>query len=570
MIKKTFIFALAITLLVPCTRLSAQTGDRQRTIEELFGTELELYFMFQLHDPSELPAMASVLSVDNLKGETVFAYANRKEFSRFLDFGMDYIILPHPGDYAGELNMKSDIDIREIDEWDFYPTYEGYLDMMEQFADSYPQICKVFSIGTSVLGRELLIAKISDNVEMVENEPRFLFTSSIHGDETTGYVLMLRLIDYLLSNYGSSDRITNMVDGIEIWINPLANPDGTYFGGNNSVNGARRFNAMGVDLNRNYPDPADGPHPDGNAWQVETIAFMDIAEEFHIVSSANFHGGEEVLNYPWDTWSRLHADDDWWVYVCREWADTVHLYCPSSYLNGFDDGITNGYAWYRITGGRQDYMNYFQQSREFTMEISDTKLLPPSQLPNHWEWNYRSMLNYIEQSTFGIRGTVKDSITNWPVRAEIKILSHEQDSSWAYSHTPLGNYYRMIDEGTYSVSYTAGGYFPKIISNVQVTRREAVELNVKLLPAGVGGIENNKVSDALTVYPNPVTGGNCHIRSEIPVSTCSVRSMSGDELLKVRIYAREALLDLSALPAGTYFLEFRTPQGAGVKKIALQ
>lgn len=525
--------------------------------------------MFITENRNLLPSLSGIISLDGIKGNTVFAYANKAEFTRFLEFGLDYAILPHPGDFEGDLNMKEKVNLREVTEWDFYPTYEGYIDMMNQFESDYPGLCKVFSIGTSVQGRELLMAKISDNVNLNENEPRFLYTSSIHGDETTAYVLMLRLIDYLLSNYGSNDRITGMVNGIEIWINPLANPDGTYAGGNSTVNGARRYNANWVDLNRNYPDPADGPHPDGNAWQPETLHFMAMAEDHHFVSSANFHGGAEVCNYPWDTWSRLTADDDWWVYVCREYADTAHLYAPSNYLNEFDDGITNGYAWYRITGGRQDYMNYFQQCREFTMEISDTKLLPPTQLPAHWEYNYRSMLNYMEQCSFGIRGTVKDSITNWPIVAEVRLFGHEADSSWVYSTLPSGNYHRLADEGTYTVSYTAGGYSTKVFGNVQVSHKNATVMDVKLLPSGVGGIENNTISKAIRVYPNPVTGGSCKLISEITVNTCSIYSSSGEKVMTIRIYDREARLDLSALKAGIYLMRFDTPQGPGARKIMI-
>ncbi|MCK4407849.1 MAG: T9SS type A sorting domain-containing protein, partial [Bacteroidales bacterium] len=306
--------------------------------------------------------------------------------------------------------------------------------------------------------------------------------STMHGDETAGYVLMLRLIDYLLSNYGSNDRITDMVDNIEIWINPLANPDGTYAGGNNTVYGATRTNANGVDLNRNYPDPEDGPHPDGNPWQPETIAFMDLAEDHDFVLSCNIHSGIEVCNYPWDTWYPRHADDDWWIFVCREYADSAQFYSPYGYMTALNNGITNGYDWYTIAGGRQDYMTYFHQCREFTLELSDIKILPANQLPAFWDYNYRSFLNYIEQINYGIRGIITDSITGDPIEAEVYIDGHDIDSSWVYSSLPIGNYYRPIYAGTYEITYSAQGYFPKTKSNVIAFNRNTTYVHIQLAP----------------------------------------------------------------------------------------
>ncbi len=99
--------------------------------------------------------------------------------------------------------------------------------------------------------------------------------------------IALRLIDYLLNNYTSDAQVTEMVNNLDIYINPNANPDGTYAGGNGSVGGATRYNANGIDLNRNYPDPEDGDHPDGNAWQIETIHFMQFAEDYNFVLSSN-------------------------------------------------------------------------------------------------------------------------------------------------------------------------------------------------------------------------------------------------------------------------------------------
>jgi hypothetical protein len=548
----------------------SQTDVKEDILNKLYNNEGEQYFSFQAGSRETIQELGRIISIDKVeKTGKIYAYANKKGFSRFLDFKISYEILPHPGDFNGFLNMRSHVDIRNLEEWDFYPTYEAYVDMMYQFAADYPSLCQVFSIGTTGQGRELLMARISDNIGIKENEPQFLYTSSIHGDETTGYILMLRLIDYLLSNYGSIPRITSLVDNIEICINPLANPDGTYHGGNSSVDGAYRYNANFVDLNRNYPDPEEGQHPDFEEWQIETIHFMAFAENNHIVSSANIHGGEEVCNYPWDTWQKLTADDDWWQYVCHEYADSVHLYSPQDYMSDFDDGITNGWQWYEVAGGRQDYMNYFQQVREFTLEISDVKLLDPALLPALWDYNYRSLLNYMEQCTFGLRGTVKDSVSGWPIKAEVYVVLHEKDSSWVYSTLPNGNYHRLLYAGNYTVKFSAQGYLPKVINNVSVTNRQATVLDIKLVPEGVGGIDNSEISNMIRIYPNPLQSHEIYFGSDITVNQLAIYDVAGKEICQLKIDNSSRTISLPNLNNGLYFLRFSTEKGFGIKKIVI-
>lgn len=449
-------------------------------IDQIFGDRGEVYFKFENPGHKQLIELTRAISIDNVKkSNEVYAYANKKEFINFLGFDIDFEILTAPS-LMHQVKMKDKVNLKEIDDWDFYPTYEAYVEMMYQFETDYPDLCDVFSIGQTIEGREIIFAKISDNISQNEGEAQFLYTGTMHGDETAGYVIFLRLIDYLLSNYGTDPRVDNMVNGLEIWINPLANPDGTFHGGNNTINGAQRYNSNGVDLNRNYPDPEDGPHPDGNEWQVETLLFMQLAEDNHFTMAANTHGGAEVVNYPWDTWPTLAADDAWWQYVSHEFADTAQANSPNGYLDGFNDGITNGYQWYTTSGNRQDYMNYFHQCREVTLEISDTKLIPESQLEAHWDYTYRSFLNYLEQVMFGVSGTITDADSGEPVYAEVFIDGHDMDSSWVYSQEDFGTYYRLLMEGTFDITFTAYGYFPQTIENVVVVNRELTQLDVQL------------------------------------------------------------------------------------------
>ncbi|MBN1339199.1 MAG: PKD domain-containing protein [Bacteroidales bacterium] len=445
------------------------------------GDTREVYLSVEIQSGKDVDILSKVVSVDNVKENIAFVYAGREQFEVFLTLGYSWNLLVHPGkNHVPEMREK--VEIKGLQAWDFYPSYPAYLDIMEQFAMDHPDLCQVFSIGQSEEGREIMMARISDNPGTEEGEPQFLYTATMHGDETVGYILSLHLIDHLLSSYGSDPRITAMVNNIDIWINPLANPDGTYAGGNNTVYGATRYNANGIDLNRNFPDPEDGPHPDGNPWQKETLVFMQLAENNHFTASSNMHGGAELCNYPWDTWPILAADNDWWVYVCYEYADTAQHYGPPGYFDDLGTGVTNGYAWYTMNGGRQDYMNYFHQCREFTLEMSETKLPPANQLENFWEYNYRSLLNYMEQSTFGIHGAVTDSLTGLPLKAEIYIEGFDTDSSWVYSNLPHGDYHRLLFGGQYDLTFKAPGYFAKTIENVSVVNRQTTALDVELTP----------------------------------------------------------------------------------------
>ena len=442
----------------------------------LFAKSNEISFKFRVNSKEEINKISGLISIDKIVGNTVFAYANQKELLEFIQLGYSFTELPHQG--SSQKSLMADT-IGEMRDWSSYPTYETYVDMMYQFAVDHPDICSVSSIGQSVEGREIIVAKISDNPGIEEDEPEFFYTGQIHGNELVAFIMLLHLIDYLTENYGSNDRITNIVNNIEIYINPLSNPDGTYAGGNHTVWDATRNNSNSVDLNRNFPDPEDGPHPDGNDWQPENIIMMDFADEHTFVLSSNLHSGIELLNYPWDTWAQLSADDEWWQDVCHTYADTVHLYAPAGYMDEFDNGVTNGFQWFSMNGGRQDYMNYFQRCREMTLELSDEKLLPESQLEAHWEYNRQSLLLYMEECLYGIRGIITNLAAE-PLPAEITILDHDNNNSEIFTDPDVGDYHRMLFPGTYDIQFNAYGYFPQTVQNIQILDNDIVIQNIQL------------------------------------------------------------------------------------------
>lgn len=495
--------------------IAGNTQEYQKASEYL-DKKGEVYFKCTISNRAVIDTLTKIVSIDNVKGLEVFAYANKIEFSNFLNLRITYTILPHPGDQVINPKMLNYGETKEK-AWDAYPTYESYIAIMQQFAHDYPQLCQIVETGTTVQGRKLLFAKISDNVATDETEPHFMYSSSMHGDETVGYGMLLHLIDYLLSNYGTDSEVTNLVNSLEIWISPLANPDGTYASGNSTVQGATRYNGNSIDLNRNYPNPVLGEHPDGSQWQPETQAMMTLSNAHNFTMSANFHGGAEVLNYPWDSWTstnRLTADDAWWQFVSREYADTVHGHSVSGYMTDENNGITYGGDWYIAYGTRQDYLNYYQHCKEVTIELSNTKLVPPADLPLYWNYNYRSLLQFMHRCTAGIRGIVTDKITGNPIRALIH-MNHDRDNSEVYSSVLLGDFYRPVAAGTYTMTVSRDGYKPATIQGIAVTNGAQVISNVILEPITT----SNKIvlsGTILTQQGTPV-GSNAPVTYDVSV-----------------------------------------------------
>jgi PKD repeat protein len=455
----------------------------------------EFYFEFKCDSPETIVALQEHLSFDHRQGNTYYAYALSDEaFDEFLEYGFKFQPIESYYDQSKALTMAT--TTAQMASWDRYPTHAVYLQMLDDFAANYPNLCRVETIGTSENGVAIKSLVISDNVNTDEDEPEFWWSGTMHGDETTGYVLLLRMADYLLSNYGTDTQVTNLVDEIEIYINPLANPDGTFNGsaGLDDVSGSTRANSNGIDLNRNFPTL----NGDSYTLQDEITCMMDYSNNHDFVMSVNTHGGIELMNYPWDTWQsdeNLHPDTDWWIHVAFTYADQVELDAPSTYFEGpgtmYDGstnttGVTHGADWYYAIGSRQDYMNYYRNCREITLELSDTKTLGTEYLNTYWDYNKQAMLDYTEQVLYGFRGIVSDACTGTPLSdVKVEIVGHDQDNTEVYTSAPVGNYHRPVNEGSWDVTFSKTGYQSQT-HTVSVTNNTSTRLDVQLIPDGVG------------------------------------------------------------------------------------
>ncbi|HZM14004.1 MAG TPA: M14 family zinc carboxypeptidase [Bacteroidales bacterium] len=473
--------------------------------------------------------------------------------SDFISTGISYkIILPE--ETKGFFTASS---VSEAMQWHSYPTWKHYDTIMHKIAQTWPELCLLDTIGFSVRGRAILALKISDNPAADEQEPAVMLSAAIHGDELAGFIMLMRLAEYLASESSNGGLAATLTSGLEIWINPLANPDGMYRD-NDTIIYPVRSNSNGYDLNRNFPDPGVVSQP---PLQTETTDMMSFMEKNRFALSVNLHSGAEVVNYPWDRWTRLHADDSWFYDISRRYADTVHIYSDPGYMTLIDDGVTRGSMWYIITGGRQDYITYSLGGREVTIEMDDTKQTPGPDLETLWNWNSRSLLRYIGEALYGVGGTVTDASSGDPLSAKVFITGHDTDSSHIYSDTLTGEFRRYLAPGTYSLTFTCPGYEAFSAEYEIASWNSFVSANVRLEPEEPVIYPDPPVS-GLLIYPIPSSGKfmvlpPASVEGDIIVTLTSVSGSVVDTYQTTVQSGIPVPCDYSNMPQGVYIISVR-------------
>lgn len=387
----------------------------------------------------------------------VSAYVNDGERATLQSFG--YTVIPVPNEAKemweevhrqweaeGALDpatAKSNKDAA----WTRWYSYAELTTELQDLAAANPTLVQLVNIGNSVQGRPIWFVKISDNASVEENEPEFKFSSSLHGDEVTGMDLCRRMMHYLVDNYGTVPAVTSLVNGAELWFCPMTNPDGM-------TNGTR-YNANGIDLNRNFPDPVTDPNDTTAGRQIEVQNVMNFQYPHNFVLGGNYHGGELVMNLPWDYTYTLAPDNSlFWQLGNGYSVLNTPMWNNNSYP--FMHGVVNGATWYVVHGGLQDWAYNWRNELHITIEVSSTKWPAWSQMDTFWNQNRDSMLWFMNRViSTGVRGVVTDAVTGLPLEADVNVT---QVNKIIKSDLQVGDYHRLLMPGTYTLTFAKTGY----------------------------------------------------------------------------------------------------------------
>ncbi|WP_025274314.1 M14 family zinc carboxypeptidase [Haloglycomyces albus] len=156
-----------------------------------------------------------------------------------------------------------------------YKTPDLHLQHVDDVAAANPDLATVHDIGDSWLktqgrgGYDIKAICLTNlqpgdcELSPDSDKPRFSLVSQIHARELATGEITWRWLDYLVDGYGTDSDITELLDTTEVWVVPMANPDGVDLvaeGGDNPVMHRKNANdsngcsgtGVGVDLNRNH------------------------------------------------------------------------------------------------------------------------------------------------------------------------------------------------------------------------------------------------------------------------------------------------------------------------------
>ena len=331
----------------------------------------------------------------NREDNSINVLVDQSEIEKISKIGFETATLLEDADaFARQLRLSGYLE--------HFHNYDQILQEMNDIVASHPELAKLEDIGDSYEktigkgGYDIWVLKISDNVDMEEDEPEVFFMANMHAREIITPEVIIYFMHYLIDNYGTDGYVTHLVNNRQIWLCPTFNPDGHeyVFSGENCANhndpmlwrknkhdnnndGQFDPGSDGVDLNRNFGymwgHDNDGSSP--NPWsetfrgtgafsEPESQAIRDFVINHNFIITLSFHSYSQLWLYPWG-YANIHTPDHN-IFVAL--ADSCVAY------NGYSP--ETGFGLYPVNGDTDDWL-YGEQSEKnkiyaFTPEVGSS------------------------------------------------------------------------------------------------------------------------------------------------------------------------------------------------------
>ncbi len=215
---------------------------------------------------------------------------------------------------------------RDGDFFDSLRTYAEHVQFMEDLANSYPDLAEMISVGQSVEGREMWALRISGAGNV---KPGVMYHGAEHGNEQAPASVVAYMAHHLLTNYDTDPEVAALVDHAEWYLLPIMNPDGYVR--------YDRWNAHGVDLNRNWDGPGAGHDPSGGPYPFSEPETANMRDFF--LANPDVRAYVDLHGYvPWIMWV--------WAHIYDYCEDHDRFYAVGSVFR--DRVYAAGGGWYEI------------------------------------------------------------------------------------------------------------------------------------------------------------------------------------------------------------------------------
>ena len=288
----------------------------------------------------------------------------------------------------------------------WYHSYATLTLDLNEWADDYPEIVEMFSIGKTELGREIWMLQISDWSKETKpdgSEKDVVYIDGgHHGNEHLGTELAFLVAEYYIEGWvdGEQDAI-DVLSTTELHILIMLNADGN--------DHDTRWNINQVDLNRNYDhywNTCPTTQPGSSAFsESETLANSIYMNEVvpHADLYITMHTGVWIMLYPWGKWPEQPSDWEMFHYI----KDEVNSNISDIPIRNANQGL------YPNCGTSRDYGYGVMGYPTFTFETDDEQFLlgtiePLSErlgeeldvmkylIDNVWYWRARLIVESIE------------------------------------------------------------------------------------------------------------------------------------------------------------------------------